>query len=74
MRNSPKPPPDRLSFTFAALAGVAEVWVIASGDGKAEAVGRALGGAPREQVPSAGARGRRRTVWRLDRDAASQLP
>ena len=39
-----------------------------------EAVARAVSGAPREQVPSAGARGRSRTVWRLDRDAASQLP
>ena len=28
---------------------------------------------PREQVPSAGARGRSRTLWLLDRDAASQL-
>jgi 6-phosphogluconolactonase len=26
------------------------------------------------QVPSAGAQGRYRTLWLLDRDAASQLP
>lgn len=73
VRNSPKPPPERLSFTFPALGGVDQVWVVASGEGKAEAVGQAVSGAPREQVPSAGARGRSRTVWRLDRDAAARL-
>jgi 6-phosphogluconolactonase len=71
--DSPKPPPTRLSLTFPALDAARQVWFIASGESKAEAVARALGGAPREEVPSAGPRGRERTLWLLDRDAASRL-
>jgi 6-phosphogluconolactonase len=74
VRNSPKPPPTRLSLTFRALGAANEVWVIASGQGKAHAVALALGGAGRVQVPSAGAQGRHRTLWLLDREAASALP
>jgi len=73
VHDSPKPPPTRLSLTFPALDAGRQVWFIASGDGKAEAVARALGGAPRDEVPSAGPRGRERTVWLLDQAAASQL-
>lgn len=74
VRNSPKPPPTRLSLTFRALEAADEVWVIAAGEAKAAAVAMALGGAGRVQVPSAGARGRWRTLWLLDRAAASKLP
>lgn len=74
VRNSPKPPPLRISLTFSGLEAAKEIWVIASGTGKADAVALALGGAGRVQIPSAGARGRRRTVWLIDRDAASRLP
>jgi len=74
IRNSPKPPPLRLSLSFDGLNSANEIWVVASGTGKAQAAALALDGAGRVQVPSAGARGRRRTLWLLDRDAASQLP
>jgi 6-phosphogluconolactonase len=74
VRNSPKPPPTRVSLTFRALDAANEVWFIASGVGKAQAVAMALGGAGRVQVPSAGPKGRHRTLWLVDRDAASQLP
>jgi 6-phosphogluconolactonase len=73
VHDSPKPPPTRLSLTFPTLDAAREVWFVVSGAGKAEAVARALGGAPREEVPSAGPRGRERTIWLLDRDAAAQL-
>jgi 6-phosphogluconolactonase len=74
VRDSPKPPPIRLSMTFPTLDAANEVWFVASGDGKAEAVGRALGGADRHEVPSAGPRGRLHTLWLVDEDAAAQLP
>jgi 6-phosphogluconolactonase len=74
VRDSPKPPSERISLTFRALNAADQVWVIASGEGKAAAVARALGGADPTHVPSAGARGHDRTLWLLDRDAASQLP
>jgi len=73
VRNSPKPPPERLSFTFDLLDEAAEIWFVASGSGKADAVALAHSGASREQVPSAGPRGRDRTLWLLDRDAAALL-
>jgi 6-phosphogluconolactonase len=74
VRESPKPPPTRLSLTFPALDAAKQVWFIASGTGKADAVARALGGAPREEVPSAGPRGRDRTLWLIDQEAAANLP
>jgi 6-phosphogluconolactonase len=73
VRNSPKPPPTRLSLTFTALNAAKEIWFVVSGAGKAEAVARALAGAPPEEVPSAGPHGRNRTLWLLDEDAAGQL-
>lgn len=74
VRNSPKPPPNRLSFTFRSLDSANEVWFIASGTGKAAAVALAFSGAAREQVPSAGPRGHYRTLWLVDTDAVSELP
>ena len=70
--DSPKPPPQRVSLTLAALNRAREVWFLASGAGKAEAVGRARGGADPHDIPAAGVRGQERTVWFLDADAATQ--
>lgn len=74
VRNSPKPPPNRISLSFAGLNAAREIWVVASGESKAEAVAMALGGAGRTQIPSAGAQGTKRTLWLVDRAAASKLP
>lgn len=74
VRNSPKPPPNRLSLTFRALDAANDVCFLASGAAKARAVAMALGGAGRVQVPSAGPRGRHRTLWLVDRAAAAELP
>jgi 6-phosphogluconolactonase len=74
VHDSPKPPPTRLSLTFPTIEAASEVWVIASGEGKADAVAQALGGADRQRIPSAGARGRERTRWLLDRESAANLP
>jgi 6-phosphogluconolactonase len=74
VRNSPKPPPLRISLSVEGLNAAEQIWVVASGAGKAEAVAAALGGADPIRVPSAGAHGRASTIWFLDTDAASQLP
>lgn len=74
VHDSPKPPPTRLSFTFPALDAADEVWFVVSGEGKADAVARALSGAvDRTEVPSSGPRGRQRTLWLIDQDAAARL-
>jgi 6-phosphogluconolactonase len=74
VRNSPKPPPNRLSLSFDGLTAAREIWVVASGDGKADAVAQALSGADRARVPSAGAVGTERTLWLVDREAAAKVP
>ncbi|MDP9116510.1 MAG: 6-phosphogluconolactonase [Actinomycetota bacterium] len=74
VHDSPKPPPLRISLTFRSLDTASEVWFIASGSPKSHAVGLAVGGADRALVPSAGPRGRSRTLWLLDTEAAAELP
>jgi 6-phosphogluconolactonase len=74
VRAAPKPPPIRLSMTLAAIRCARDVWVLAAGQEKARAVRLALSGSGPVQVPAAGARGRQRTLFLLDRAAASQLP
>jgi 6-phosphogluconolactonase len=74
--DSPKPPPQRVSLTFAALNRSDEVWFVVSGDAKADAVGRALAGTPPDvhDLPAAGVHGAVATIWFLDRDSASRVP
>jgi 6-phosphogluconolactonase len=74
VRNSPKPPPTRISLTFGALQAAREVWVLASGAEKAEAVAEALSGVGQITLPAAGARGTERTLFLLDESAAAKLP
>jgi 6-phosphogluconolactonase len=71
---SPKPPPERISLTFAALNRSASVWFLVSGEGKAAAVASALAeGTDPHETPAAGVRGTEETIWFLDRPAASRL-
>jgi 6-phosphogluconolactonase len=75
VRGAPKPPPTRITLTFPAINAAREVWILASGAEKAEAVLLSLTeGAGRFQVPAAGVRGRERTLFLLDEAAASKLP
>ena len=74
VRNSPKPPPERLSLTRPVLNASARIWLVLSGSDKASALGLALAGASYTEVPAAGAKGRKRTVFFVDRDAAAEVP
>lgn len=74
VRNAPKPPPERVSLTFPAIRAADEVWLVVAGADKAPAVALTLSGAGHVQAPAAGAQGRRRTVWLLDKEAARDLP
>jgi 6-phosphogluconolactonase len=74
VRGAPKPPPTRLSLTLPAIRCAREVWVLAAGKEKARAVRLALSASGPVQVPAAGARGRQRTLFLLDKAAASELP
>ena len=68
VHDSPKPPPDRVSFTFPTLRAAQQVWMIASGAAKADAATRSLGDPA--DTPAAGAVGRTQTVWFLDTAAS----
>lgn len=72
VRNSPKPPPERVSLTIPVLNESTEVWFVASGAEKAEAVARSVAGDP--TVPAGVVRGRSRTRWWVDAESAAQLP
>ncbi|MEV6107993.1 6-phosphogluconolactonase [Streptomyces sp. NPDC051940] len=74
VHGAPKPPPTRVSLTLPAIRAAREVWLLAAGADKAKAVTIALSGAGEIQAPAAGARGRSRTLWLLDRAAAAGLP
>jgi 6-phosphogluconolactonase len=69
----PKPPPVRISMTRPTIAAADEVWLIAAGEGKAQAIARAVREAGPVEVPAAAAVGRRRSLWLIDRAAASEL-
>lgn len=81
--DSPKPPPVRVSFTMPVVRAARQVWVVAAGEGKADALAAAqplvekYAGASVEDrqgepldCPVAWARGSEKTLWFLDEAAA----
>lgn len=84
--DSPKLPPLRVSFTMEVIRSADQVWLVASGESKAEALAAAaevypehvdaavedLEGEPLD-VPAGWATGRSATRWFLDEAAASRL-
>lgn len=74
VRESPKPPAERLTLTRHALNSSQRIWVEISGADKAAVLGLALAGAAYSEVPIAGIKGRKRTVFFVDQAAASEVP
>ncbi|GAB2872229.1 6-phosphogluconolactonase [Streptomyces mayteni] len=75
VREAPKPPPTRITLTLPAIRTARQVWLLAAGEDKAKAAATALvGDAEAVDAPAAGAHGTARTLWLLDRAAASALP
>ncbi|MCP2170240.1 6-phosphogluconolactonase [Goodfellowiella coeruleoviolacea] len=73
VRDCPKPPPTRVSLTLPTIRAARQVWLMTTGQAKADAVATALGGADEVTLPAAGARGQQRTLWLLDTSAAAKL-
>ena len=71
VRNSPKPPPTRCTFNMATIQSSREVWLIASGAGKADAIKLATSGLPAKEAPAGVARGIDRSLVLCDQDAAA---
>lgn len=73
VHDSPKPPPQRLTFTLPPVVRSAHVIVVAGGAEKAEAVAAASTGAPGAQWPIAAVRGQQSTEFLVDAEAARFL-
>lgn len=74
VRESPKPPPERLSLTIPSIRRARRVWLALSGADKASALSLALSGANTVQVPVAGVYGTKETVFFVDAAAAADVP
>ena len=73
VRDSPKPPPERITLTWPAVNSARHVVLLAAGAEKAEAVARAHAGIDPWACPSSAVRGLESTTWYLDEDSASGL-
>jgi 6-phosphogluconolactonase len=76
VHNSPKPPPDRISLTLAALTDTAQCLVLASGSGKAEIIGQIFNNEaslPVKQAADTITDAGGQVTWLFDEAAASQL-
>jgi 6-phosphogluconolactonase len=74
VRESPKPPLERITMTRPVINSSKRVWLVLVGADKASALGLALAGASYQSVPAAGAKGRKRTVFFVDEAAAAKVP
>lgn len=74
VRESPKPPAQRVTMTRPVINSSKRVWLVLAGTDKAAALGLALAGASYASVPAAGAKGRIRTVFFVDEAAAGKVP
>lgn len=74
VRNSPKPPPERLSLTLPVINSSQRVWLVLAGADKASALALTLAGASINEVPAAGIEGRRSTLFFVDSEATAEVP
>lgn len=68
--DSPKPPPQRLSFTYDAMNSADEIWFTVAGADKADAVNVAFGDDPKS-LPVGRVQGVSKTVWFVDQTAGA---
>ncbi len=66
--DSPKPPSQRLSFTYEAMNSADEIWFVVAGADKADAVSVAFGDDP-TSLPVGKVHGKLQTIWFVDQTA-----
>lgn len=71
VHDSPKPPPTRVSLTLASINRAREVWIVAAGAAKSDAVARGIHGDT--GLPVAAVAGTERTLWLLDAAASTAI-
>ena len=67
--NSPKPPSERLSFSYQALNNSERVWFLVAGAGKADALRNVYA----RQLPASKVQGLSETRWYLDKEISDAL-
>lgn len=72
IRNSPKPPPERITVSMPVMRACGEVWLTTAGSAKADALGRAFAGASPLDIPVAGVLTPTTRVY-LDEPAAASI-
>ena len=72
IRNSPKPPPQRITVSMPVMRACGEVWLTTAGSAKADALGRAFAGASPLDIPVAGVLAPTTRVY-LDEAAAANI-
>ena len=72
IRNSPKPPPERITVSMPVMRACGEVWLTTAGSAKADALGRAFAGASPLDVPVAGVLAPSTRVY-VDEAAATRI-
>jgi 6-phosphogluconolactonase len=70
--DSPKPPPQRLSFTFEALNTADQIWFVVAGADKQDAVAVAMGDNP-DELPVGRVHGTKATQWFIDSTAGTKV-
>ena len=73
VRDSPKPPPLRITMGMTTLGRARHVVFVATGEEKADAVARSVAGGALRETPAAGPRGLGSTTWYVDDLAAARL-
>lgn len=74
VKNSPKPPAERVTLTMPAINSSGRVWLLVAGAEKATAAAAVMRRAEAVDWPAAGVRGTEETVLFLADDAATELP
>ena len=72
IRNSPKPPPERITVSMPVMRASGEVWLTTAGAAKADALGQAFAGASPLTLPVAGVLAPTTRVY-LDEAAAARI-
>ena len=72
IRNSPKPPPQRITVSMPVMRACGEVWLTTAGAAKADALGAAFAGASPLDIPVAGVLAPSTRVY-LDEAAATRM-
>jgi 6-phosphogluconolactonase len=73
VRNSPKPPPERVSLALTTINKAQRVWVVAAGADKAEAVDAAFAASNASAAPASAVEGTLETIFFTDEAAAAEV-